>query len=378
MAPLTRRQSQKLGIAPEASANARPAKRDSISNVAGSSAGGGAGRIAKPERKARVVASRYMSSTRGRKTDSQANTPKAVGTERRARPAASSASATRPAPARPARGTSRPVSRAQAAVGPKRGTPSSALRPGSRSTNRSQHDTAAVASTPRGIGYGVDKANLSATTSADRRASRRTTAAPAAASADDDSTGAYASYLQWLMIEARSQMAYDEAKEAAGEELSRLADEAEEARRDLFEEQRKLKLMRELAALSKWMHTNRPLLADMAGLVGRVREPYTRFGQGLAQTTRAMPISGVYYSDSESLVRDLEGVVEAVSHSFPPDSPAVQSAFRGAEKINRLYKARRQEQELLSECMQLKESLAHSTALAVSRGAAREQTGLAV
>ncbi|KAJ1732453.1 hypothetical protein LPJ61_002040, partial [Coemansia biformis] len=171
----------------------------------------------------------------------------------------------------------------------------------------------------------------------------------------------------WLMVEARSQRAYDDAKAAASEELERLAREAETAKAELAGEQRKLKLTRELAALGRWMAANRHLLADMGAQIESVRGAYTAFSERLVRTTRAMPIAGVHFSDHQSLVRDLEGFADAVAQSFPRNSPAVQSMFAMASRLSRYYSGRRQEQELLCECRRLRESLAHTTALAISR-----------
>ncbi|KAJ1726780.1 hypothetical protein LPJ61_004963, partial [Coemansia biformis] len=80
MAPITRRQSRRLTIEALGTADVgraqqgadarpggagRPATRDSLASVAS----GNAGRVAKPERKVRTVASRYMSTATGRSTE---------------------------------------------------------------------------------------------------------------------------------------------------------------------------------------------------------------------------------------------------------------------------------------------------------------------
>ncbi|KAJ2800028.1 hypothetical protein H4R21_003333 [Coemansia helicoidea] len=171
------------------------------------------------------------------------------------------------------------------------------------------------------------------------------------------------------MVEAQAQQAYDAAKEAAADELAKLERDAEAARRELADEQRKLKLTSELAGLSRWMAANRRFLTDMGAQIDGVRDAYTAFSERLARTTHAMPIAGVHFSDHSSLVRDLEGYADAVAQNFPRDSPAVQSTFAEASRLSRYYGARREERELLSECQRLRESLAHTAALAMSRSA---------
>ncbi|KAJ1761202.1 hypothetical protein LPJ58_001314 [Coemansia sp. RSA 1591] len=175
--------------------------------------------------------------------------------------------------------------------------------------------------------------------------------------------------MQWLLTEARSQMAYDDAKSDALDKLTRLTTDAEHARRLWAEEERKLRLMREFAALSKWMAENRSHLDAMKTQIEGVREPYVRFGQSLAHTTRAMPISDVHFDDAHGLVHDMQGFVDTIATCFPPESMAVQGMYDGASKLSKFYRAQRQEQELLAECQRLKESLEHSTALAISQGA---------
>ncbi|KAJ2195577.1 hypothetical protein IW145_002754, partial [Coemansia sp. RSA 521] len=179
----------------------------------------------------------------------------------------------------------------------------------------------------------------------------------------------YPAYMQWLLTEARSQMAYDDAKSDALDKLTRLTTDAEHARRLWAEEERKLRLMREFAALSKWMAENRSHLDAMKTQIEGVREPYVRFGQSLAHTTRAMPISDVHFDDAHGLVHDMQGFVDTIATCFPPESMAVQGMYDGASKLSKFYRAQRQEQELLAECQRLKESLEHSTALAISQGA---------
>ncbi|KAJ2000955.1 hypothetical protein GGI04_003938 [Coemansia thaxteri] len=168
------------------------------------------------------------------------------------------------------------------------------------------------------------------------------------------------------MIEARSKIEFEENKAAASEELERLVREAEQAKRALAEEERKLKLMREYCALTTWMSANREALADMGAQIARVSEPYTKFSQSLAETTRAMPISGVYYSDGEALVDDMQKFADAVSSSFPATESNVKDLYGMASRLSRLYKALGQERELLSECDRLKQSLEHAAVLAVS------------
>ncbi|KAJ2771044.1 hypothetical protein IWQ56_001934, partial [Coemansia nantahalensis] len=94
------------------------------------------------------------------------------------------------------------------------------------------------------------------------------------------------------MVEAQAQQAYDAAKEAAADELAKLERDAEAARRELADEQRKLKLTSELAGLSRWMAANRQFLTDMGAQIDGVRDAYTAFSERLARTTHAMPIAG--------------------------------------------------------------------------------------
>ncbi|KAJ2018966.1 hypothetical protein GGI06_002623 [Coemansia sp. S85] len=166
--------------------------------------------------------------------------------------------------------------------------------------------------------------------------------------------------------EARSQIQFDENKAAAAEELERLSREAENAKRLLVDEQRKLKLMREYSALSTWLAANKQTLVAMGAQVSRVREPYTRFSEQLKQTTRAMPISGVYFRDGESLVSDMQGFVDAVDRNFPKSSENVQGVFKMATRVNQYYKGLAQEQDLVAECERLRQSLEHTAVLAIS------------
>ncbi|KAJ2681796.1 hypothetical protein H4R19_007260, partial [Coemansia spiralis] len=307
MAPITRRQSGRLAREEAADApravptgGAGPAaKRDSSASVAGS-----AGRVAKPEPKGRTVASRYMSAAKGGSVEAAA----AVTLARPAR--RNEVTAGRPAvPAR---------------VPPRRMPAAASVKIPARPRQPAQQ-AAGVAVTPKGPAPAADSekssgGRLAAATQpatvavADRRASRRTTAAaqrPGDYGPSDDQARLHATYLQWLMIEARSQLAYDAAKEAAGAELGQLERDAEAARRELADEQRKLKLMGELAGLSRWLAANRHFLAAMGTQIEGVRDAYTGFSERLGRTMRAMPIAGVHFSDHPSLVRDLEGYAGA-------------------------------------------------------------------
>ncbi|KAJ2723384.1 hypothetical protein GGI07_002659 [Coemansia sp. Benny D115] len=200
-------------------------------------------------------------------------------------------------------------------------------------------------------------------------------AAPAAAvhgaqpvSAVDLDDGAYGEYLQWLLLEARGQMCFDEAKAAAALELERLAQEMTEERRMLAEERRKLKLMRELAALSRWMTGNRAHLESMRRQVDGVGAEYLRLGRQLAETTRAMPLKDVQYGDG--LVADMDVFAATVAERFAGDS-AVAEAMQMAACLGTYYRGAREEARLLSECQRLKESLEHTAALASSMGGGR-------
>ncbi|KAJ2298405.1 hypothetical protein IWW55_004478 [Coemansia sp. RSA 2706] len=356
MAPVTRRQSRRLSEA------AVPAPQ--ASTAASNPLASGSGRIAKPERKGRVVASRYMSAApKARSTDTPTATPK---------PAASRAKSG--AAAGP---VSRPASR-QAGVTATRPRPAA----GSRAPAVTRRAPTATANPPASTRKPAPKKEPAASKTAadstvdarlERRASRRTTVAPSGSAIDGTSSShadQYTEYLRWQLLEARSQAAFDAAKSAAGSELSRLADEAELAKRELLEEQRKLKLVRELAALSGWLAGNRRYLEGMGEQIDSVRQPYTQLSRSLAHTTRAMPISGVHFSDAPSLVRELDGFRDAIARCFPGDAPGVQDMYAVAAKLNRFYQAQRQEHELLCECKRLKESLEQTTALAISRGAA--------
>ncbi|KAJ2908756.1 hypothetical protein GGI21_002565 [Coemansia aciculifera] len=338
MSPVTRRQSMRLAeqadkeAEPEAppakqTQQQPPSKRDSI---AGSVRGG---RVTKPEPKGRVVASRYMSAANPRKPE--------------------------PASAR---------ARAGSVV--------SAAGMGAAAVDRNK--AKAASSTPRPqatsrpVAAAVVPSNL-----VDRRASRRDTRRGTAAIAqsgapldsrvlNDASSGSSATYLQWQLIEARSRIEFEENKAAVTEELSRLAREAEKAKRALLDEQRKLKLMREYSALTTWLAANKETLTDMGAQISRVSEPYLKFSEQLAQTTQAMPISGVYFRNAESLVSDMQGFVDAVEKNFSKDAPEVQDMFKMTSRLNQYYKGLAQEQDLISECDRLKQSLEHTVVLAIS------------
>lgn len=232
---------------------------------------------------------------------------------------------------------------------------------------------AAVANSNKPITNVDKKPNISS-----RRISRRYTAVSVRATPKDNidhteplststSNNAYASYIQWLLIEARSEMAFVEAKEAANEELRKLREEAEQDKQELMEEERGLKLMQEYAALSRWLDGNRQYLLDMGKQVSQVKESYTRFSDSLAQTTRAIPVSGVHIRDGKSLVNSMQEFVNAIEQHFPKDLPEVQNLYAVASRLNQYYSKLAQEQELLSECSRLKQSLEHTTSLAISR-----------
>ncbi|KAJ2816903.1 hypothetical protein GGI24_005581, partial [Coemansia furcata] len=300
MSPVTRRQSIRLAeladrdaeIEKPAPKQQPPTKRDNVISAVGG------GRVTKPEPKGRVVSSRYMSAANPRKPEPVSK----VGTK--------------PAPANTvtgARARAGSVSSATGTgtIGANRGrtTAAAAPRPMSRmaSTIARRAAPIAAATAPSAV---RPRPTLTETKSAesldlaDRRASRRETRRQTSTrtglsqDAQDSTTfsgadaGLYATYLQWQLIEARSQIQFDEYKAAAAEELDRLSREAEQAKRLLVDEQRKLKLMREYSALSMWLAANKQTLVDMGAQVSSVREPYTRFSEQLKQTTRAMPISG--------------------------------------------------------------------------------------
>ncbi|KAJ2844535.1 hypothetical protein IWW36_005150 [Coemansia brasiliensis] len=358
MAPLTRRQSRRLteSLAADQAGSADPgSKRDSLRSVAGNS-----GRVAKPERKGRVVASRYMSAAKPQRAETPApgSTSKTAKAPAAPRTTATSTARNRPAPstttARPT--VSRPAVTKPISSQQQRATP----RPAARSqpaTSKASLQSNGAANTP-----------AAAAARLDRRVSRRTTVGPAKTAQDGAHNAQYAEYLQWLMIEARSQIAYDEAKDAATEEIDQLAAEAETAKQALLEEQRKLKLMRELFALQKWMDSNQPYLESMLKQIDSVRSVYSKFSSQLAQTTRAMPISHVHCADPQLLVQDISRFADTVAQRFPKDQPSTQHAYLMASKLRSFYRAQQEEQELLCECRRLKESLEHATALAVSQG----------
>ncbi|KAI8322680.1 hypothetical protein GQ54DRAFT_142634 [Martensiomyces pterosporus] len=369
----------------------RPPKRDSIGSVASTAAS--AGRVKKPERKARVVASRYMASAKPRKappTPKKADTkpglhavststPNTTATRQgprstRSRPEPPAAAAARPAPTRQtqkAKAAATTTAKATATTAAKaavaRGSPVSAgdsaqAKPQPRSSTL-EESSREPTETPvgRAAGRASPEAHAPALASSGSHESRSDIRG------SNGATGLYASYIQWCLIEARSQMEFEEARAAASEDLSRLVNEAEQANQALVDEQRKLKLMREISALSIWLAENRQHLVDMRSQIARVRAPYTAFGESLAQTTRAMPIADVCFDDCESLVGDIEKFADAVAQCFPKDSPRVRDVFLMAGRLRQYYRALRHEQELLSECSRLKQSLEFATTVAVSK-----------
>ncbi|KAI7832066.1 hypothetical protein BX661DRAFT_179739 [Kickxella alabastrina] len=174
--------------------------------------------------------------------------------------------------------------------------------------------------------------------------------------------------LQWQLLLARSQMQFDSAKSAAQREINQLVGEAEEAKRALFEEQRKLKVMQELVALDSWINGSAGMaVREMGRVVGEVAEAYLRFGRGMQMTTRAMPVAGVWYEDEARVVADLERFVAEVAEAFPPEDPRVRSVFCVAEALRQFCQGRREEARLGAECGRLKASLEHVVALAESR-----------
>ncbi|KAJ2559789.1 hypothetical protein EV175_000174 [Coemansia sp. RSA 1933] len=182
-----------------------------------------------------------------------------------------------------------------------------------------------------------------------------------------NSSDVYSTYIQWQLIEARAQMEFEAAKEAAMLELSQLAIEAQNAKKEQHKAQRKHKLMAELDGLTRWLASNRQELVDMGQQVSRVSGPYTTLSGGLAHTACAMPIRNVHYGDGETLEREMRGFVGSVEQSFGKEDSSVRDAMDVAEKLNRLYRAQRQESELASECSRIRASLAHTTALAIGR-----------
>ncbi|KAJ2265197.1 hypothetical protein EV176_006012 [Coemansia sp. RSA 451] len=366
MAPLTRRQSRRLSG--KATADERPVVRDSLSSVAGTTAGGGSGRVAKPERKSRVIASRYMSAAvKTKKADMPVRAPNAT------QPSTTRTAATQPSTTRTtAPVVPRPASRQTSSSVRTRTTAISSTVDRQRPVSRAALKPKPVVQKPAPKIHDTPKiidSDSTVATRAARRESRRATGAPKRDDKAKSLPSEYPAYMQWLLTEARSQMAYDDAKSDALDKLTRLTTDAEHARRLWAEEERKLRLMREFAALSKWMAENRSHLDAMKTQIEGVREPYVRFGQSLAHTTRAMPISDVHFDDAHGLVHDMQGFVDTIATCFPPESMAVQGMYDGASKLSKFYRAQRQEQELLAECQRLKESLEHSTALAISQGA---------
>ncbi|KAJ2667703.1 hypothetical protein IWW42_005746 [Coemansia sp. RSA 1085] len=352
MAPLTRRQSRRLteNLAADSTGLAESgSKRDSLRSVAGNGS-----RVAKPERKGRVVASRYMSAARPRRAETPTTgpAPKAVKASAAPRTTAANSTRGRPAP---------PTTTAQSTVSRSAATSSSSQQ--QRATPRPTARLQSAASKPS-----LQSNTPVAAARLDRRVSRRTTVNPAKPTHDEAYHAQYAEYLQWLMIEARSQIAYEESKEAATEEIDQLAAEAEAAKWELLEEQRKLKLMCELFALHKWMDSNQPYLESMLKQIDSIRTVYSAFSSQLAQTTRAMPISHVHCADPQALVQDISRFADTVAQRFPTDQPSIQHAYSMASKLRSFYRAQQEEQELLCECQRLKGSLEHATALAVSKG----------
>ncbi|KAJ2016434.1 hypothetical protein IWW57_005523 [Coemansia sp. S610] len=370
MSPVTRRQSMRLAEQAD-----KEAEKEQTSSKPGSATGTVSGeRVAKPEPKARVVASRYMSAANPRKPE----VARKVAT--RPTPTPTPGPATKPTGARARAGS---VSSAVGTIGTSRGVakPAVAPRPVSRMASTSSRRAAtpiaaATAATPSAASSRPTQSEVKGTETPDRvdrrvsrRETRRGTSAKVGLSQDAHDPAAsslYATYLQWQLIEARSQIQFDENKAAAAEELERLSREAENAKRLLVDEQRKLKLMREYSALSTWLAANKQTLVDMGAQVSRVREPYTRFSEQLKQTTRAMPISGVYFRDGESLVSDMQGFVDAVDRNFPKSSENVQDVFKMASRVNQYYKGLAQEQDLVAECERLRQSLEHTAVLAIS------------
>ncbi|KAJ1664777.1 hypothetical protein IW140_005165 [Coemansia sp. RSA 1813] len=332
MAPVTRRQSMRLLERTETDTenqerSERLVKRGSINSVA--IMDGNRGRVAKPavERRGKIVASRYMSSAKsksgavveavaGHRKDSLVRLPS--------------------------------VQPRVANVG--------TIRKESLAVNR-RASTMVAASNPQ-------------TVIRSQKEEEQTTASGGSSSSD-----VYSTYIQWQLIEARAQMAFDAAKDAATEELEHLTNEVQVAKQELANAQRKHKLMTELDALLRWLAANRQHLTAMEAQVARVRQPYTTLGGSLAHTTRAMPIRNVHYGDGESLVREMQAFVDSVETSFARDQEPVRDAMAVAAKLNRFYKAQSQEAELASECSRIRESLAHTAALAIGRSVdAKQQT----
>ncbi|KAJ2081885.1 hypothetical protein H4R24_001981 [Coemansia sp. RSA 988] len=383
MGPVTRRQSRRLTGNLAAGENTNNnveavAQRDRIGTVGNrvASGGRGGGRVAKPERKGRVIASRYKAGVKVRPTAERSTAapkpPVSAGNRINATPASRQATPMRMVKGLDITNTAR--GRIPSAT-QLQNTPANTAQTRAIATKEHERQSQ-TATTPKPAAPAANGTSRGAEALVARRASRRTTTAPgsraaAAAAAVAVTSGVasetHSTYLQWLMIEARSQIEYDEAKFSAHAELERLASEAEAAKRALSSEQRRLKLMREHAALSRWMRDNRKYLVDMKDQVNSVRSAYTKFGKSLAQTTNAMPISDVYFSNTQALQRDLEVFADAVNQNFPADSEEVQNLFLAASKLGKYYKGQQQEQELLSECQRLRQSLEHATALAISR-----------
>ncbi|KAJ2114690.1 hypothetical protein IW146_002891 [Coemansia sp. RSA 922] len=377
MSPITRRKSMRLAELADKEAESekptpkqpqQPIKRDSvISTVSG-------GRVTKPEPKARVVASRYMSAANPRKPEPSSK----AGT----RPTPAPASLSMGARSRAGSITSAAgIGTTSASRGNAKTT--AAPRPVSRMATTSARRVApiAAATAPSAASSRPRVPEVKSTETldlVDRRASRRETRRETSARAGSlldthelsassgANAGLYATYLQWQLIEARAQIQFDENKAATAEELDRLSREAEHAKRLLVDERRKLKLMQEYSALSTWLAANKQTLVDMGAQVSRVREPYTKFSEQLKQTTRAMPISGVHFRDGESLVNDMQGFVDAVEHNFSTKSEEVRDVFKMACRMKQYYKGLAQEQDLVTECDRLKQSLEHTAVLAIS------------
>ncbi|KAJ1827551.1 hypothetical protein LPJ56_001609 [Coemansia sp. RSA 2599] len=381
MSQASRRQSlrlqEKAAVREKSSLEEPAASRQIGSSRARTEASSGvaSGRVAKQRQPAgRVVASRYMSSSNAsntsngnRKSEAVAKTGSTAWPSVRAISAAFDAT---PANARPllrqssaanSRTLALPRSDSAGSAAASRDAPT---RPAARQPKAQAQTQAST----RAARLATPAEEQTATDGGVHRHGAKACVAPAAvgrqASAEISSE-----YLQWLMIEARSKMAFDEAKAAAAEELGRLSVQAEEEKHRLVHEQRKLKLVRELVALDKWLAKNRAFLEDMREMVGTVSEPYTRFAKSLELTTRAMPISDVVFSDTDALVGDMQRYADAIQSHFPRESDHVKAAFAAADRLSRLGRLRREEQELLSECSRLREALEHGAALASSRQA---------
>ncbi|KAJ2661323.1 hypothetical protein IWW48_002476 [Coemansia sp. RSA 1200] len=370
MGPVTRRQSLRLLQKADANADADadtenkdqseqlppslPLEHNSIGSTI-ASADGNRGRVAKPavERRGKVVASRYMSSSGSSRRGSSSTRVAETGNGGYRKEREDS----RPSLARLSNASQRVGSGSSATMGGGLRKELALL-----AAKRRVSAMVSVSDTPRKTVVRREED--------ENRSSNNTVLLAAAAPADSASRRLYSTYLQWQLIEARSQMVFDAAKDAAADELGRLAGEAQAARRDLADTQRKHKLMTELDALARWLAANRRDLAEIGAQISRVRQHYTVFGGNLAHTTRAMPIRNVHYGDGESFVREMLAFVRSVGNndnSNNTNGPDARVAMDAAAKLSRLYRAQRQETELVSECARMRESLAHTTALAIGR-----------